>query len=185
MKREARRVRLARRQVLLARVSERTAMRSLAEALSEADRSEAIAVRSKALFEDYGARCGGGDGASLADLGRFSGALAALERDASKARDDAAQQASWQARTLSEAQTTAQRHNERLEKALGDYDRAREQRAAIEQPPAPSRSVMPKQSRLARDVQGEVQQQLAERDEQSPSQALAQCPYRIRRIAQR
>ncbi|MEM7689033.1 MAG: hypothetical protein AAF291_08415 [Pseudomonadota bacterium] len=128
MKREKRRVRLARRQMLLADVSQRAAMRGLADALVEENRSAALAERSRALTSAYGGRSQASDGAALSHTARFAGAIAHLATDAEAARDDAQAQARWQAETLGQAQTRARLQSERLEGALAAYRSARERR---------------------------------------------------------
>ncbi|MEM6858476.1 MAG: hypothetical protein AAF559_11445 [Pseudomonadota bacterium] len=128
MKRERRRLRLARRQALLADVSARAAMRSLANALHEEARSDALAQRSRDLVTAYGERPQAQDGAGLAEAGRFSAALGSLAHDAEQARADASQQAQWQAQALSEAQTRARRQAERLDDARAALHEAREKR---------------------------------------------------------
>lgn len=128
MKREERRLRLARRQAMLAEVRQRAAMRGFAEALAEENRGAALARRSRALAENYSGRAGLSDAESLHQAVAFTGALASLACDAETARDDAQQQAAWQAQALGEAQTRARRQSERLEEALSAYRSAREQR---------------------------------------------------------
>jgi len=128
MKREQRRLRLARRQALLADVSERAAMRSLADALHEEARSDTLAQRSRDLVTAYGGRSQAQDGAGLAETGRFSAALGTLAHDAEQARADASQQAQWQAQALGEAQTRARRQAERLDDAHTALRAAREKR---------------------------------------------------------
>ncbi|MEO0872373.1 MAG: hypothetical protein AAFY19_10550 [Pseudomonadota bacterium] len=128
MKREQRRLRLARRQALLADVSQRAAMRSLADALVEEARSDTLAQRSRDLVTAYGGRSQAQDGAGLAEAGRFSAALGSLAHDAEQARADASEQAQWQAQALGEAQTRAQRQAERLDDARAALRDAREKR---------------------------------------------------------
>ncbi|MEO0589871.1 MAG: hypothetical protein AAFZ11_04840 [Pseudomonadota bacterium] len=128
MKREQRRLRLARRQALLADVSQRAAMRSLADALLQETRSDTLAQRSRELITAYGARSPAKDGAGLTEAGRFSAALGNLAHDAQQALADAAQQAQWQAKALGQAQTRARRQAERLEDARAAFEAAREKR---------------------------------------------------------
>lgn len=129
MKREERRVRLARRQALLAEVSQRAAMRSMADALAQEHRSAALAEHTKTLITAYGGRSNATDGASLAHNARFAASLASLAQNAEAARNDAAQQAVWQARALEQAQTRARRQSERLESAVTAFRAAQERRA--------------------------------------------------------
>ena len=128
MKREKRRIRLARRQALLAEACARAAMRGLADALEQEHRSRALAVRSLALVESYSGRPGAPDGAAVAHAVAFTGALARLANEADAARADAEQQAGWQAQALGEAQTRARRLLERLGEALSADRIEREKR---------------------------------------------------------
>lgn len=100
MKREQRRLRLARRQNLIAQVGQRSAMRALADALSEEARSDALAKRSLDLARHYGEASEVRDGADLTHKGQFAAALGTLKAQAEQARADAAQQAQWQADAL-------------------------------------------------------------------------------------
>ncbi|MEL6539817.1 MAG: hypothetical protein AAFQ34_00265 [Pseudomonadota bacterium] len=126
MKREKRRVRVARRQALLADVNRRAAMRGLADALAEESRSAALAERSLALTRAYGGRSQASDGARLEHAARFAGALAAMAQSAEAARADAKQQSEWQAEALGQAQCRARRHADRLAEAVAAYQSARE-----------------------------------------------------------
>lgn len=153
MKREERRVRVARRQAMLAEIRQRAAMRGLADALAEETRSADLAQRSRALVRNYSGHTGPSDAAALSHAVAFTGALASLAGDAEAAREDAAQQAAWQAQALSEAQTRARRQSERLEGALADYRKARER---CERDPAMAKSPRA-QPGLAQLVQAQAQ----------------------------
>ncbi len=154
MKREKRRVRLAKRQAMLADVSQRTAMRGLADALAEEDRSVALAQRSRALLQTNQGRSLAGKGDALSHAVAFTGALASLASDAEAAKADAVQQSEWQAQALGQAQTRARRHSERLDEAKAAYQTARERR---ESPPMAEPSAAQSQ-RLARLMQSETQE---------------------------
>ncbi len=129
MKREKHRLRLARRQSLIAQVGQRTAMRALADALSEEARSEALAQRSRDLLRHYANINRARDGAGLAQSGQFAAALGTLSVQAEQARDDAQQQAQWQADALGKASTRADRQKERVEAAYAELQAAKAQRA--------------------------------------------------------
>ncbi|MEM1196376.1 MAG: hypothetical protein AAGH57_09760 [Pseudomonadota bacterium] len=131
MKREKRRLALARRQVLLAEVSERAAMLSLATALAEETRSATLAQRSRDLAKAYGGRPDARDGGALGQSGRFSAALGSLAHDAEQARDDASQQAAWHVEALGKAKTKARRQSERLEEARAALEQAQERRQDV------------------------------------------------------
>ena len=128
MNREKRRVRLARRQAMLAEARQRAAMRGLADALAEENRSDGLARRSRALVANYSGRAQLADGEALHQAVAFTGGLASLARDANAAQEDAGRQAQWQAQALGEAQTRAKRQSERLAEALAVYSTARERR---------------------------------------------------------
>ncbi len=130
MKREQLRLRLARRQNLIAQVGQRTAMRALADALSEEARSEALAVRSRDLLRHYASVTRARDGAGLAQSGQFAAALGNLSVQAEQARADALQQAAWQADALGKASTRADRQKERVEAAYAELQAAKAQRAS-------------------------------------------------------
>ncbi|MEM9311600.1 MAG: hypothetical protein AAGA34_09140 [Pseudomonadota bacterium] len=148
MKREARRLSLARRQTLLAEVSHRAAMLSLANALAEEARSQTLAERSRDLVRAYGGRSQANDGEALSQTGRFAAALGSLAHDAEQARADASQQATWHVEALGQAQTKARRQSERLEEARAAYQDAKERR--LEEPHTGRAFADPR--RLARDV---------------------------------
>ncbi|NQX93515.1 MAG: hypothetical protein HRT64_01060 [Erythrobacter sp.] len=128
MKRAKRRVRVARRQALLAEVSQRAAMRGLADALAEEDRSSILAERSRELTRTYGGRSQAQDAGALQQNARFAGALASLAGNAEAARADARQQAEWQAQALGQAQTRARLQSERFENAVSAFRAERDGR---------------------------------------------------------
>ncbi|MEE4287953.1 MAG: hypothetical protein V2J14_01170 [Erythrobacter sp.] len=172
MKREGRRIALVRRQAMLARLGERAAMRALADALGEAARSEALAVRSRGLLEASGSPDRMHDAAALVETRRFAGALARLAREADQARNDADRQAAWQAGALAAARTKADRLAERLEAARAS-DRLTRERREIERQAMlePGR-----RQRLARDVQTHGTQAHDEVFD-APSPAVAVSPH--------
>ncbi|MGB3471835.1 MAG: hypothetical protein WBA51_13520 [Erythrobacter sp.] len=116
----------------MAQISQRTAMRALADAVSEEGRSESLAVRSRDLVRHYSPAERSGDAQmlaqTLAQAGAFTAALAALASDAEKSRADAAQQAQWQADALGKAQVKANRHEERLTKARTELEASKARR---------------------------------------------------------
>ena len=155
MKKEKRRVRVARRQALLADVSQRAAMRGLADALAEETRSASLAERSRALTQTYGGLSQALDGAGLEHNARFAGALATLASDAEAARADAVQQSDWQAQALGEAQARSRRQSERLEDAVAAYKGARERRDHDPAQAASATKSTGASKRLAHPVQGD------------------------------
>lgn len=164
MKREARRLKLARRQALLAEVSQRAAMLSLANALAEEARSETLASRSRDLVKIYEGKVAAQDAGSLAHKGQFAVAIGRLAHDAEQARADASQQALWQVEALGQAQTRARRQSEHLEQAQAVYVDARER---LREEPQALRSPAGKR-RLARNVQDDEQSKAPSPDHSSP-----------------
>ncbi len=162
MKREQRRLRLARRQNLIAQVGQRSAMRALADALSEEARSDALAKRSLDLARHYGEASEVRDGADLTHKGQFAAALGTLKAQAEQARADAAQQAQWQADALGQASTRADRQRERVEAAYAELQAAKAQREremdvkSRTKGNAGLRKERGHDARLARKVQGEA-----------------------------
>lgn len=118
--RERRRLRLAERQLMLARIARREAMGALAGALDEEAKSATLAERSAALAREYGGRSAVVRGADLRDLIAMAGELTQLAENARGTRDDARQQAEWQAEALAGAETRL----DRLEARAGDARRA-------------------------------------------------------------
>lgn len=151
MTREKRRLRLAQRQHLLAQVSQRTAMRSLADALAEEARSATLAQRSRDLAAAYATRKGISDGAALAQTAQFAAALGTLANTAEKARADAGLQAAWQIEALGAAQTRAQRQSERLDQAHAELAAVQDRRTLATQ------AAQPPRKGLARNVQDTVE----------------------------
>lgn len=134
MKRERRKLALAQRQLLMARLSEREAMRALAGALGEEDRSAALEERSRELAQDYSVRAYMADTAPLVDEiatnARFTASLNTLAGQAGKARADAADQLRWQSDALGAAKTKVQRLEERERTARVGLQQAKAAREA-------------------------------------------------------
>jgi len=164
-------VRVAQRQALLADVSQRAAMRGLADALAEETRSASLAQRSRALTQSYGGRSQAQDGAGLEHAARFAGALARLANEAEAARADAVQQSDWQAQSLGQAQTRARRQAERLADAVTAYKNAKERRDHDPAQAATGAKSSGASKRLAHPVQGEDPKPL---HAQTPSSRTAQ-----------
>ena len=146
MTREERRLRLARRQKLLAEVRQRNAMRSLADALAQEQRSAELADRSHELMRAYGGRRDAADAGALSQSGRFSNALGSLARDAERSLADATAQAKWEREALAKAQTRAERQAENLQRAVADLRGLKERRAEEDDAQGPPRG-------LARNLQ--------------------------------
>ena len=172
MTRDERRLKVVQRQLTLARVGQREAMVSLADALAREQRSAQLADRSEALAADYARRAAGAeDGAraeTLTQLGRFTGALGKLSREASEARADAGQQAQWQMEALGKAQTRARRleeHEKASQAKIRAQQAEREARAQAGAPVKGSPGTSPRsggskpQERLARELQLTSQEQ--------------------------
>jgi hypothetical protein len=132
---------------MLAEVSQRAAMRSLADALTQERRSAELAGRSHELMRAYGGRRDAADAGALSQTARFSNALGSLAREAERSLADASAQAKWEREALARAQSRAERQAERLQRALAELRGLKEQRAAEDDVHAPARG-------LARNLQG-------------------------------
>lgn len=127
--REVRRLALVQRQALIARIARQQALRGLAQALEDEERSRALAERSRALLAAIASQPGATSGAALAEREAFAASLAKLARQASAAAQDAARQSEWQAETLAKAELRAERMAERAGQARLAVAQARERRA--------------------------------------------------------
>lgn len=101
--RERRRLRLAARQLQLARLARLEAMGALASALSEEDRSAFLARRSHMLADEYAAKAGGKSAHDLRQQNAFVQSLMTLAQQSDAARRDAQDQTVWHAQTLAQA----------------------------------------------------------------------------------
>jgi len=113
--RERRRVALASRQVLLARVARREALAALADAAGEEARTARLTARSRALATEYRRTGDMHDGGALRERTNFAGALEKLARNAEQAGEAAGVQVERQAKALNRAETREKRLAERLE----------------------------------------------------------------------
>ncbi|QUL36912.1 hypothetical protein [Erythrobacter sp. JK5] len=145
--RERRRLRLAERQLMLARVARREAMASLAGTIEEEARSADLARRSKAMARDYSGRKVVGEAGDLRELSAMAAAIARLAEQAENKRDDARLQAAWQADALAGVENRVRRLEDRALEA---------RRASIQAAEARSR---PTDGGLARKLQGHERHQ--------------------------
>ena len=129
---EDRRLKLAKRQLLLAQIARREARMALANAIAEEDRSAAIQARANDLLTEYAKRAGG---SGRADLGQSLTRDLALVRSlqsmcetAQGAHDDAREQAEFQMRTLTAAETKLNAHEERVMRERRALDDLQERR---------------------------------------------------------
>ncbi|MEM8723977.1 MAG: hypothetical protein AAGE86_00500 [Pseudomonadota bacterium] len=127
--RERRKLRLTERQTMLARIARRDAITALADTLDEEAKSASLAERSRIMAREYGTRAVTGIAADLRELGALASGLASLAKDADNARDDARQQAEWQAGTLAETESRLKRLEERSVEARRAVTRAEEARS--------------------------------------------------------
>lgn len=127
--RERRRLALAARQLTLARVARREAIAALGDAINEEQRSTQLAMRSRDLVREYGARGDADSGDALRNQAIFVEALNRLAQHSEAARRDAGEQVAWQAQTLAAADTRASRLAERLEAARQEVEAFKERRA--------------------------------------------------------
>jgi len=105
------------RQTMLARAARREALSAMADATLEETRSARLAARSRELARADRHRGGAMEAGALRNLSTFAASLETLARNAERAREWSAEQASLQARTLSSAETRERRMDERLEAA--------------------------------------------------------------------
>jgi len=130
--REARRLALIEKQALIAEITRKQALRSLAEALEAETRSNTLAARSRALVGASAPVVGLTSGAGLAGRAGFTAALAQLATTAGSAASDAARQSQWQAEALATAENRARRLTERAAEARAALDAARARAAQAE-----------------------------------------------------
>lgn len=130
---EDRRLKLAKRQLLLAQIARREARMALANAIAEEDRSAAIQTRANDLLSEYAKRAGGADrvdlGQSLTRDLAFIRSLQSMCETAQGAHEDAREQAEFHMRTLAAAETKLGAHEERVvreSRALADLQARRE-----------------------------------------------------------
>lgn len=121
---ERRRLALAARQTMIARLGQRQAMRSLAEALVEEQRSQHLAQRSRTLVAASGVKPGEVGADTLAARTAFAAGLAGIAANAAFAAGDAARQAAWQAEALGHAESRLKRLEERERSARQALDQA-------------------------------------------------------------
>lgn len=125
---EKRRLILAKRQVMLARMARRTAIGALAEALTEEARSAEIADRSRELLANHGQRSGADLGQTLIVHAAFAHSLHDIANKAEQSRSDASEQARWQRDALAAAETRLSLSEDKAASAAKQVDAARERR---------------------------------------------------------
>ncbi|KEO89568.1 hypothetical protein EH32_03435 [Erythrobacter litoralis] len=128
--RERRRLALAKRQLLIAQIAQRQAMRGLADALGEETRSRTLVERSRSLLESYSYVSGLASGEALTERGRFLASLSEVSAAAERAEGDAARQAEWQADVLAKADTRMRRFEDRTLEARRALETELNRRAA-------------------------------------------------------
>ena len=133
LKKQQKRLKMARQQLKLADIARREAMAALADAVSNETRSAALADRSRDLIRDYAERDQAQTGQSLRANARFVQRLADIADQADRARKDASDQAVWQVQTLASAETRANRFEERMRDARRDIEAVVERRENADQ----------------------------------------------------
>lgn len=130
---EERRLKVAKRQLLLAQIARREARLALANAIAEEERSAAIHERASTLLSEYSRRAGEPTsvkiGQSLSSDLAFIRSLQAMSDNASQAHQDTREQAEFQMRTLAAAETKMSAHEERVveeKRALDDLKARRD-----------------------------------------------------------
>lgn len=121
-----RRLKLARRQLLMAQIARREARHAFANAIAEEQRSADIDARSRDLLNEYATRARqplyNPDGQALRGNFAFVRSLQAVARNAQQVALDAKEQSAWQARTLAAAEHRMTRHEERLKHDLREAE---------------------------------------------------------------
>lgn len=130
---EERRLKVARRQLLLAQIARREARLALANAIAEEERSAAVHERASALLSEYSRRAGEPStdrlGQSLSSDLAFIRSLQAMSDNAAHAHLDTREQAEFQMRILAAAETRMSAHEERVveeKRALDDLKARRD-----------------------------------------------------------
>ncbi|WP_298307568.1 hypothetical protein [uncultured Erythrobacter sp.] len=130
---EERRLKIAKRQLMLAQIARREARLSLANAISDEERSAQIHARSCDLLHEYAKRVSEVGPAAQSDTLQISLAFVRSLQDmtdnAQGALKDASDQAEWQVRALAAAETRMSAHETRLgqeKRALNDLRERRE-----------------------------------------------------------
>ncbi|UAB78743.1 hypothetical protein INR77_03175 [Erythrobacter sp. SCSIO 43205] len=130
---EERRLKIAKRQLLLAQIARREARFALANAIAEEERSADIKARANELLSEYSRRSGEPTnvrlGQSLSRDLAFIHSLQKMSDTAAQAHEDAREQAAFQMRTLAAAETKMSAHEERVageKRALADLKAKRE-----------------------------------------------------------
>lgn len=131
---ERRKLKIAERQIMLARIARRETMSALAGAIDSENKSAALADRSRQLLHSYGAREDVCDGQGLREIVTITGGLAKLAGDADVARGDARNRAAQQADALAAAENRLKRLEQRAHRTRRAM---MEVKAARQQDPAP------------------------------------------------
>lgn len=133
--RERRKLAIARRQLMLAQTTRRSAIAALADALANESKSGALARRSQALLKEYSRPREDVDATSLRAQSDFARSLKLVASDAVGAHRDAQDQVSWQTDHLTRIQTKTSLVEEHLDRAKRDLHSAlsrREQQLAAQ-----------------------------------------------------
>jgi hypothetical protein len=127
--RERRQLKIAQRQITLARIARYEAMGALAGAIDREARSAALAERSRELLSGYGSRGGITDGQALSEILKLTGALTGLAGQADQAYEDARSLTQRQADALAGTDTRLKRletHAQTARRALTQVEAKRE-----------------------------------------------------------
>ncbi|MEE4201617.1 hypothetical protein [Erythrobacter sp.] len=150
--RENAKVRLARRQLLLAQSGRREAMAALADALGEERRSDDLAQRARELCQAYGVRSGSGADMPFAYTQRFVQALGQVACDADRSHREARTRSQHRTTQLAAANERTRiiedRHAAACREARAEADAARERECL---PPVLARRLQSKTSKSVAD----------------------------------
>lgn len=134
---EDRRLKIARRQLMMAQIARREACYALANALGEEERSGQIHDRARSLLYEYEKRVAATNAGVLSHALQsnlaFVRTLQSMAEDAEQAHRDASDQARWQTQALARAETRLDAHETRVREEKHVLHNRREQRELTDQ----------------------------------------------------
>lgn len=152
---EDKRLKIAKRQLMLAQIARREARFALANAIGEEERSADIHARAQQLLCEYEKRLDAIDGSAgshaLQSNLAFVRSLQSMADNAGEAHKDARDQAQWQMQALAKAETRLDAHETKVgaeKRALGELRERRDMPAELT-----GASGMARELRMARKLQ--------------------------------
>lgn len=142
--REKKRLKLAKRQLMLAQIARREARFALANAIGEEERSGKIHARANALLSEYEKRLCAPDQASHSHILQanltFVRSLQSMADDAGQAHRDAKDQSQWQMQSLARQESRLDNAQERFGQERRAMESLREKREVPHEPSRKSTS---------------------------------------------